>query len=205
MMMAEAIAQGKSAQRLGFYFDQTACIGCRTCQIACNDKYDLPLGVLYRTVQTYETGTFPHPTVFNYTAACNQCANPACAAACPEGAMYIADDGTVQHDDDLCIGCRKCMVACPYGGLQYFADVHKVRKCDACEDLLVRGQNPACVDACVMRCLEFGPLDELRARHAGENLTDSISVLPDSSQTHPSVLINPIEAALEDGAVLKEM
>jgi anaerobic dimethyl sulfoxide reductase subunit B (iron-sulfur subunit) len=177
--------------QLGFYFNMQACIGCRTCQIACKDKNDLPMGKFYRHVRSFEGGQFPNPFAFNLPSTCNHCADPACVRACPTGAMHKADDGTVQHDDDACIGCRSCMSMCPYDVPQFFEDLGIVGKCNACIDLRESGGNPACVDACVMRCLEFGPLDELRAKHEGEDLTAALSVLPTPEITSPSLLVNP--------------
>jgi anaerobic dimethyl sulfoxide reductase subunit B (iron-sulfur subunit) len=199
------MADMNASSRLGFYFDQKACIGCRTCQIACKDKNDLPVGVIYRRVHSFEVGAFPDPCVYHYSASCNHCENPACVAGCPTGAMHVADDGTVVHDDSRCIGCQYCVWNCPYSVPQYRSDAGVVGKCDACADLRAAGGNPACVDACVMRCLEFGPLDELMEKHAGEDLTDKLTILPDSSKTNPSLLVNPRPAALEGSFAEKEL
>ena len=68
---------------LGFYFDMTACIGCKTCQIACKDKNDLPLGTLYRNIESYETGEFPKPGAYHLSVSCNHCEKPACVEMCP--------------------------------------------------------------------------------------------------------------------------
>lgn len=182
-------------EKLGFYFNGENCIGCRTCQIACKDKNDLPLGVLYRKVNTYETGAFPTPGYYHHTSTCNHCTDPACEAVCPSGAMFIADDGTVQHDDELCIGCKSCVNACPYGVPQYFEELEIVGKCDMCADRRANGLNPACVDACAMRVLEFGYIDELQAAHP--DAVRDLPILPDSSQTGPSTLISPRACALE--------
>lgn len=176
---------------LGFYFNMQACIGCRTCQIACKDKNDLPLGVFYRRVRSFEAGSFPEPSVFNFSAACNHCKSPGCVRACPTGAMYVAGDSTIQHDDELCIGCRSCMSMCPYDVPQFFERAGIVGKCNACIDLREMGENPACVDACVMRCLEYGDIEELRRRHASENLVSELPFLPDPEITSPSLLVNP--------------
>lgn len=183
--------------KLGFYFDNTQCIGCRTCQIACADRNNLAAGTLFRRVKSYETGSYPAPGFFHYSGACNHCTNPACVAICPTGAMYISDDGTVQHDDGKCIGCQSCVKDCPYGEPQYFRDLGIVKKCDSCKDLRERGENPVCIDSCLMRCLHFGDVDELLAKY-GNNLVSEIPALPTASTTTPSLLINPKEAALEN-------
>lgn len=182
---------------LGFYYNQSACSGCRACQTACKDRNDLKVGELFRHVTTYQTGTYPNATVYHYSATCNHCENPACVASCPTAAMHVADDGTVQHDDDVCIGCRMCALSCPYGVPQYIEEERIVRKCDACKSFRDAGQNPVCADACNMRCLDFGDLDELRAKY-GEGYVHELPILPSADVTHPSTLVEPKRAALNE-------
>ena len=182
---------------LGFYFNESACIGCFACQISCKDRHDLPVGVTYRRVKTYQTGTYPNARMFHFTGACNHCADPACVNNCPTGAMYVDEDGTVQHDDEACIGCRTCAAVCPYDAPQYREELQKVGKCDACKPFRDHGQNPVCVDACPMRALEFGDLDELRSRHEGKELVSDLPILPSSDTTQPSLLVTPRAAAKE--------
>lgn len=187
--------------RQGFYFDMTACIGCRTCQVACKDKNDLPAGVVFRNVTDYEVGDFPNVATFHYSASCNHCEDPACVAVCPNEAMFIdEEDGTVQHDDSKCIGCQYCVNACPYGVPKYIDEIGLVHKCDSCRTLRAEGENPTCVNACPMRALEFGSIDDLRAAHP--DAVNQIAVLPDASQTNPSVAIEAKKAALDESAVL---
>ncbi|MCL1799025.1 MAG: 4Fe-4S dicluster domain-containing protein [Eggerthellaceae bacterium] len=183
--------------QLGFYFNQDDCVGCHTCQIACKDYHNLEIGVLYRNVESYETGDYPTPGLYHYAKTCNHCERPLCVASCPSGAMYIAEDGTVQQDPELCIGDKACVDACPYGVPQYLPATMKVGKCDACAELRAEGHNPACIDACNMRVLEFGALDELRAKHPGKQLVSDLPILPSSSQTGPSTIIYPRACALE--------
>lgn len=190
---------------LGFYFNQSICIGCRTCQIACKDRNDLEVGHIYRTVTTFETGKYPDARAYHYSAACNHCENPKCVAGCPTGAMYKAEDGTVQHDDDMCIGCDYCAWNCPYGVPQYFDALGITGKCDSCAAERAAGGNPVCVDACLMRALEFGDLDELKAKHADESLVQELPILPEASITNPSILIYPRTAALSSDFAKKEI
>jgi len=185
--------------RLGFYFDMTKCTGCRSCQVACKDRNMLEIGKLFRKVHTYETGKFPNPGYYNYSAACNHCADAKCVTGCPSGAMhYDNTDNTVQHDFAKCIGCQYCVWNCPYGAPQYIDSLGKTRKCDACKGLRDAGENPVCVDACNMRVIEFGDLADLRAAHPGEELTDAIAIFPDPAITQPSILIRPRSYAFLD-------
>jgi anaerobic dimethyl sulfoxide reductase subunit B (iron-sulfur subunit) len=180
---------------IGFYINQHDCMGCRTCQLACKDKNDLPVGILFRHVKSFEAGVFPAPGVYHYPGTCNHCISAACVLHCPTGAMYKADDGTTQHDDEICIGCKKCMESCPYEVPQFFEDTKITGKCNFCIDLRNAGGSPACVDACRNRCLEWGEYDELLAAHP-EAIQD-IAVLPDSSITLPNTLISARISALD--------
>ena len=103
----------EETKRMGFYFDQNSCVGCKTCQVACKDKNDLEVGTLFRHVVDFEIGEFPSVKSYHYAATCNHCENPACVEACPTEAMYIDEtDGTVQHDDEKCIGTSKSRKWC---------------------------------------------------------------------------------------------
>lgn len=180
---------------LGFYFDMNRCIGCKACQIACKDVNDLEVGTLFRKVVHYETGSFPEVGAFNYSATCNHCAKPQCVEVCPVGAMHKAEDGTVQHDDDACLGCQYCVMACPYGVPQFVEQLGITKKCTSCAPLRAQGEEPACVASCTMRCIDFGDLDELREKHGVEGVRD-LSILPDSSITEPSLIVSPKNEAL---------
>ena len=186
--------------RKAFYFDQTACVGCRACQIACKDKMEgaeLQGGVFYRTVTHYETGSFPKVGRFSVSMSCNHCENPACVAVCPQKAIYKAEDGTVLQDASLCIGCGTCAAACPYGVPQVVN--MKMFKCDGCAARTAKGEKPLCVDACTSRALDFGEYDELVAKY-GSDLVSDLSVLPDSTVTGANLLIKARACALEGEA-----
>ena len=91
---------------------------------------------------------------YNVSVACNHCADPACAAACPTGAYAIRDDGIVWLDAKKCVGCEYCAWVCPYSAPQYSPELGRTTKCDFCRDLIDAGLPPACVAACPMRALE---------------------------------------------------
>lgn len=185
----------------GFYFNSRRCVGCRTCQVACKDKNRLDSGTRFRSVTSYQVGMYPDAMLYHYAATCNHCEKPACVEVCPNAATYIDEaDGTVQHDDEKCIGCEYCVKACPYGVPQLIEDIQKTHKCDACFQLRAAGEQPACVAACPMRALEFGPIKELRAAHP--EAVNHVTILPDPAQTNPSVAIEAKKAALEPDPVV---
>ena len=181
---------------LGFYFDMTRCVGCRACQVACKDKNNLEIGTVLRFAKTYETGEFPNVGMYNFSGSCNHCENPTCVSACPVGAMYKAEDGTVLHDAAMCVGCQACVKACPYSVPQFVAAVTKVVKCDACAAQRAKGENPVCVDACPSRALDFGKTEDLIAKY-GSDLVKDIAILPDSKITGSNTLIKAKKAALD--------
>lgn len=163
--------------KLGFYYDASRCSGCRACQVACKDRNDLPVGILYRHVKSYEVGDYPSVAMYNYSHTCNHCEAPACVANCPTGAMYIDEDTTVQHNNEECIGCGSCVKSCPYEVPVLLEEPKVSGKCDACKPLRDAGHNPACVDACCMRALDFGDVDELKEKY-GPDLVQEAAVLP---------------------------
>ena len=107
----------------GFFIDSSRCTGCKTCELACKDYKDLTPDVSFRRIYEYAGGDWQedngvwHQNVFAYylSIACNHCEDPACTKVCPSGAMHKREDGFVVVDEDVCIGCRYCHMACPYG------------------------------------------------------------------------------------------
>lgn len=168
----------------GCLVDVTRCIGCRKCELACNQVNDLPepatpfedMRVLdakrrptagaYTVVNRYYPGTLNDRgqlTPSFVKVQCMHCQDPACVSACVTGALSKLDNGTVRYDVSRCIGCRYCMVACPFGIPKYeFAKtVPTVRKCSFCADRQAQGKPPACAENCPTGALTFGKRDEL--------------------------------------------
>jgi DMSO reductase iron-sulfur subunit len=179
-----------------FYFDSNSCSGCKACQVACKDKHGLEVGRLWRRVYEVSGGGWRQEGAawltdafaYNLSIACNHCEKPACKEACPAGAIYQRADGIVLIDGEHCMGCQYCSWACPYGAPQYDAAAGRMSKCTFCVDLIEVGLSPACVAACPLRALDFGDLDELRARY---ETVEMAFPLPAAELTRPALALRP--------------
>jgi anaerobic dimethyl sulfoxide reductase subunit B (iron-sulfur subunit) len=181
--------------QLGFVHHNVDCIGCRACEIACKDKNGLNPGPRFRRVQYIEGGTFPEVYAYKINMSCNHCAEPACLPTCPTGAIFKRkDNGVVDIDSTLCIGCHRCEAACPYGAPQFDPTDGLVKKCNMCIDELESGRKPYCVMACMMRVLDIGPIDKIRdgsyeTKAIGPNDTTvrAVKDLANPELTNPSI------------------
>lgn len=183
--------------QLGFYLDLRACIGCKACQVACRDKNMLPDNILWRRVQEQSSGKWEMQegelvpsgiSVYHLSISCQHCEKPACKEVCPVDAISKKEDGIVHVDQEACIGCESCFYACPFETPRYSSDTGKMSKCDMCADLREQEENPACVDACPLRALDWGDMSELRKKYG--NLT-TIEPLPEASHVGPSMIFTP--------------
>lgn len=165
----------------GVLHDTVLCIGCRSCEAACNEVNGLPapdapftdLTVLaqrrrttdtaYTVVNRYLDGPPPKNGVFRKIQ-CNHCKEPACASACFVGAFTKTPEGAVVYDPTVCVGCRYCLIACPFNIPAYEYDKAlepRVMKCTMCHPRVVEGKLPGCVEACPMEALTFGKRGDL--------------------------------------------
>ncbi|OQX11197.1 MAG: 4Fe-4S ferredoxin [Desulfobulbaceae bacterium A2] len=133
------------------------CIGCRACEAHCKQQNNSPAGAYYcRIIEVGPRMKNNNPVSDFVYMACFHCEKPWCVDACPTGAMQRRDkDGIVFVDESLCVGCKACMTACPWGVPQWNASTGKVGKCDLCKDRIDEGLEPACVTKCLASCLEF--------------------------------------------------
>ncbi len=186
----------------GFYFDSSRCTGCKTCELACKDYNDLGTDILFRRVYDYEGGSWIQEEngawtstafVYHVSNSCNHCDSPACVENCPTGAMRKdAETGLVTSDPEVCIGCETCVQTCPYDAPRVDAATGVCRKCDGCMSRVAEGRRPICVDACLLRCLEFGDIAELRSKY-GE--LAQLAPLPDPAETSPNLVLGSCPAA----------
>lgn len=185
--------------QLGFIHHNVDCIGCRACEIACKDKNGLPAGPRFRRVMYIEGGTFPEVFAYKVNMSCNHCAEPACLPTCPTGAIFKRkDNGVVDIDSTLCIGCRRCEAACPYGAPQFDPMDGLVKKCNMCIDELEAGRKPYCVMACMMRVLDIGPIDQLlagtystKALGPNDKPVRAVKNMANPELTNPSIVFVP--------------
>jgi len=172
---AGAEENGRVEEFVGVLTDTTRCIGCRSCERACSLAHDLPAPDIERdgALATVRDTTEKQLTVVNRFATskgevfvkkqCMHCWQPACGAACLTNAMYKTRQGPVVWRSSKCMGCRFCMVSCPFSvpKFEYNEWNPKIQKCDMCAPRLAAGQHPACVDACPTDALMFGSKREL--------------------------------------------
>ena len=174
------------ARRYVMLIDLQLCTGCNTCSVACKQENNLPQGVWWTQVVTVggdgedaPAGTYPDLRLDYLPLACQHCANGPCIDVCPSSATSRREDGIVMQDPSLCIGCRYCMMVCPFTSVRVFADEHPkyvlpfptgenpiphrgstVEKCTFCAHRVVRGEQPACVESCPTTARTFGDLND---------------------------------------------
>jgi formate dehydrogenase iron-sulfur subunit len=160
--------------------DTTTCIGCKACEIACQEWNDLPFAATTfdNTYQTMPATAWNFWNLIKFNEQpkadggfmwlmrkdqCMHCADPGCLAACPsDGAIVQYSNGIVDFQQDHCIGCGYCITGCPFDIPKFNPATKKVYKCTLCSDRVSHGLEPACIKACPTGCLHFGTKDDMK-------------------------------------------
>ncbi len=140
-------------KKIRIRYNQETCIGCGACQVACKEHNGLMEGEFIRRVVLCSKITQKGEVQYPYSFSCNHCSRPTCVSVCPTGAMHINSDGTVLHDDSLCIACGRCFWACPFGEVSFSRKTGLTQKCDNCLSLREKGREPKCVSFCPTKSL----------------------------------------------------
>jgi len=189
----------------GMLVDLTKCIGCGWCQEACKQSNGLPAQAPMRkgsdqsplslsawswtVVEPQQVDNKGEVSQVFVKRQCMHCLDPACVSACPVGALKKGELGAVTYDPSRCIGCRYCMVACPFGvpKFEWNEPLPRIQKCTFCADRQEAGTVPACVKACPTGALLFG------------KRTDLIAEAEARIQDHPELYVNHIYGKEEFG------
>lgn len=176
-------------RRYGFFTDTTLCIGCKACEVACKEWNLLPAedgggltGHSYDNTGELSATTWRHVTFIEtlglrrdeqkpfqaswlmMSDVCKHCRHAGCVEACPTGALYYTEFGTVVVQQDVCNGCGYCVPSCPFHVVEVSEIDGKAHKCTLCYDRMKGSLEPACAKACPTNSIQFGLLDELHAR-----------------------------------------
>jgi len=203
------------------YVDLSKCTGCRACQVSCKQWNGLPaedtdLAVVASQPMDRRSFSYQNPkdlssntwTLVRFDEldkesgfkwimrhdACMHCEWPACVKACPSpGALVKTEEGAVVHNSKYCIGCKACIVACPFDIPRYDAATETMAKCTLCYDRITDGKKPACVTACNTGCLDFGRKEDMLAKAHARAKEIGGSIYPNNPhyQTHMIYVMPP--------------
>ena len=160
------------------FVDTDRCVGCRTCEISCKQENDIPAGPQWIRLTEVEKEENGRVKLFILPMLCVHCGDPYCAAVCPTGAISKdTETGIVTTTQAKCIGCRMCMIVCPYGAPQFGKDGY-MQKCVLCKDCVARGEQPACARGCPAEAMYFGTVEEISAKLRQKGVTRLWKYMP---------------------------
>ncbi|MEM4329505.1 MAG: 4Fe-4S dicluster domain-containing protein, partial [Candidatus Caldarchaeum sp.] len=171
----------------GFVIDQTRCIGCHACTVACKMENHVALGVFRTWVKYIERGAFPNARRFYTVLRCNHCDDAPCVKICPTSALFKRRDGIVDFDDSRCIGCKACMQACPYDALYIDPEENTAAKCHFCAHRIEQGLEPACVIVCPTGAILWGDLEDPLSKVSRAMRDNPVMVRKPEQKTKPKL------------------
>ena len=142
--------------------DTKNCVGCNACEVACKQEHSLPVGTRWIRVFPDSPKEIEGKLQLRYIVTyCVHCSQPPCKDVCPVDAITKREDGIVLINEELCIGCKDCIEACPLGVMQLDEEKGVAQKCDLCVDRIDKGLQPACIAACPSHCIYFGDVSDI--------------------------------------------
>lgn len=157
--------------------DVKKCIGCHSCEVACKQEFNLPVGPMpMRVIKIGPRKTNSGLRTDYVPVFCRHCEDAPCIRACPEKVLYKRPDGIVLVNKDKCTGCQICIDACPIGALQINREAGNVELCDLCSARIDKGEKPVCVQVCPARCLYFGETNEINKMMQEKKVKDILGV-----------------------------
>ncbi len=174
-------------KRYALVIDSRKCIACRACAVACRAENQVPLAYTRNWLNQELRGELPHLLAISEPEQCHHCAQPACVRVCPTGASYQRADGIVAINDRECVGCRYCMIACPFDARFFREDRGVVEKCDLCKARVDRGEMPACVETCPSKVRVFGDIKDPESNVAQLLTTRQFRVRKSEAGTAPQI------------------
>lgn len=200
--------------QLGFVIDQTRCIGCHACTVACKSENEVPVGVFRTWVKYTEEGEFPSVKRSFAVLRCNQCTDAPCVTICPTSALdKRAKDGIVDVNPDACIGCKSCMHGCPYDALHINEDKGTAEKCNFCAHRSDVGLAPACAIVCPTQAILPGDFHDENSLVATLKREEQLDARKVEAGTNPNVFyrganpstLKPLDSERSGGGIWSDV